>query len=571
VYKNILYLIRVNKFQKALLIFFVLMLFGIFMETLGLAIIFPVLDVMSNPNKILKYNRLNDIFSSDYLLNIVNLLPILIIVFYVLKSAYLVFLYWKQSEFSANLGEKISVNLFSTYLNRPYSFHLNTNSSELHRNIKTETLQFTEVIKSLLNIVLESLVLISIFFILMYVEPIASFSMLLFGVFLSFLYSKVTSKKLESWGVVRQEVSSETSKIIYHAFGGIKDVKILELEKFYLNKYKFHNGFDVNIQKKMSTVSFLPRLFLEFIAVSGLMLFILIVKIRGGSIELLIPVLGIFLASAFRTIPSINRIIASIQYINFSRPVIQLLYKEFLNFNSNTIVVSDQIRNEEFKELVINNLSFSYDSEAKLILSNVNFTIGKGDVVGIIGESGVGKSTLVDLLLGINRPNNGSLVFNGNDIFNPDTRWNRQVGYIQQNVFLSDESLIANIALGVTLEDVDYEKLNEVIEQSQLSSFVQNLPDGLLSNVGERGLRISGGQRQRIGIARALYRNPNFLVFDEATSNLDLKTEEAIMESIKNLSLTKTILIIAHRKSALAFCNKIYKVENGKLYLETFK
>ncbi len=568
-YKNIFYLIQINKFQKALITFFILMLLGIVFETLGLAIIFPVLDVMSNPTKILKYQGLGNSFTHNELLGLVNLLPIVIIIFYVLKSGYLVYLYWKQSEFSANLGEKISINLFSTYLKRPYSFHVNTNSSELHRNIKTETLQFTEVIKSLLNIVLESLVLVSIFLILMYVEPVASFSMLLFGILLSFLYSKVTSKKLERWGIIRQQVSGETSKIIYHAFGGIKDVKILELENFYLNKYKFQNSHDVSIQKKMSTVSFLPRLFLEFIAVSGLMLFILIVKVRGGSIALLIPVLGIFLASAFRTIPSINRIIASIQYINFSRPVIQLLYDEFLNFKSESINNAGLSKNEEFKELVISNLNFSYDNTSKLILSNINLTINKGDVIGLIGESGVGKSTLVDLLLGINRPNTGSLMFNNKDIFNSETRWNRQVGYIQQNVFLTDESLIANIALGIAPDDVDYEKLKEVIEQSQLTSFVNNLPEGLNSDVGERGLRISGGQRQRIGIARALYRNPNFLVFDEATSNLDLKTEEAIMKSIKKLSLFKTIVIIAHRKSALSFCSKIYKVEGGNLILET--
>jgi ABC-type bacteriocin/lantibiotic exporter with double-glycine peptidase domain len=545
------------------------MLLGIVFETLGLAIIFPVLDIMSTPEKINKYHFLKDVINPDQLVSIINLLPVLIILFYVIKSLYLVYLYWKQSEFSANLGEKISINLFSTYLYRPYSFHLNTNSSELHRNIKTETLQFTEVIKSLLNIVLESLVLISIFLILMYVEPVASFSMLTFGILLSFLYSKITSKKLAKWGEIRQEVSTETSKTISHAFGGIKDVKILELEKYYLNKYKSFNDQDVRIQKKMSTVSFLPRLFLEFVAVSGLMLFILIVKIRGGSIQLLIPVLGIFLASAFRTIPSINRIITSIQYINFSKPVIQLLKNEFISFKTHSSREIQNSTNENFKELVISELNFSYDSMSKLVLKDINLTINKGDVIGLIGESGVGKSTFVDLILGINQPNSGTLLFNGKDILLPDTNWNHQLGYIQQNVFLSDDTLVANIALGIDAKDVDFKKLNIAIDQSQLTNFVKELPLGLQTNVGERGLRISGGQRQRIGIARALYRNPNFLVFDEATSNLDVQTEAAIMSSIKDLSLTKTIIIIAHRKSALSFCNKIYKIQNGNLKLET--
>ncbi len=568
-YKNIFYLIRINKFQKALFIFSILMLLGIVFETLGLAIIFPVLDIMSNPDKISNYHFLKNVLNPDQIAGVINLLPVLVILFYVIKSLYLVYLYWKQSEFSTNLGEKISINLFTTYLFRPYSFHLNTNSSELHRNIKTETLQFTEVIKSLLNIVLESLVLISIFLILMYVEPLASFSMLAFGILLSFLYSKITSKKLEKWGQIRQEVSMETSKTISHAFGGIKDVKIFELENFYLNKYKSYNDQDVRIQKKMSTVSFLPRLFLEFVAVSGLMLFILIVKIRGGSIQLLIPVLGIFLASAFRTIPSINRIIASIQYINFSKPVIQLFKNEFLNFKEQLSKEINTSKIEEFNELVISALNFSYDLNSKQVLQNINLNIQKGDVIGLIGESGVGKSTFVDLILGINQPNSGTLLFNGKDIFLPDTNWNHQLGYIQQNVFLSDDTLVANIALGIDSKEVDFNKLKIAIDQSQLTTFVKELPLGLQTYVGERGLRISGGQRQRIGIARALYRNPNFLVFDEATSNLDVQTEAAIMSSIKVLSLTKTIVIIAHRKSALSFCNKIYKIQNGSLILET--
>lgn len=568
-YKNIYYLIKVNKFQKSLFIFSILMLLGIIFETLGLAIIFPVLDIMSNPSKISKYFLLKNVFNPDQLVSFVNLLPIVVILFYVIKSLYLVYLYWKQSEFSANLGEKISINLFATYLFRPYSFHLNTNSSELHRNIKIETLQFTEVIKSLLNIVLESLVLISIFFILLYVEPVASFSMLAFGIVLSFLYSKITSKKLEKWGQIRQDVSMETSKTISHAFGGIKDVKIFQLEYFYLKKYKSYNDQDVIIQKKMSTVSFLPRLFLEFVAVSGLMLFILIVNIRGGSIPLLIPVLGIFLASAFRTIPSINRIIASIQYINFSRPVIELLKNEFLNFKSHTFNEIGSITIEDFKELIISDLNFSYDLNSKLILKNINLKIQKGDVIGLIGESGVGKSTFVDLILGINQPNRGKILFNCKDIFLADTNWNHQLGYIQQNVFLSDDTLVANIALGIDIKNVDFNMLWQAIEQSQLTTFVNDLPNGLYTNVGERGLRISGGQRQRIGIARALYRNPRFLVFDEATSNLDFETEAAIMTSIKELSFTKTIIIIAHRKSALSFCNKIYKIQDGSLHLES--
>lgn len=566
--KKIYSLVKVNNFQRKLQIFAIQMLIGIFFETFGLAIIFPVLDIISNPYKLEKIKVLNNLkqhYGSEIIL---ISLPLLIILFYILKSIYLVFLYWKQSSFSANLGEKISFNLFSIYINNPYSFHLHKNSSELLRNIKGEVLQFNEVVKSGLSVFLELMVLLSIFAILLYLDPTASICLATFGILMSYLFSKFTSKKLEKWGVVRQKVSIETSKTISHAFGAIKDVKILSIQNYFLNQFKTSNFEDVEIQKKMSTISFLPRLFLEFIAVSGLMLFILVVKIRGGNLQMLIPILGIFLASAFRMIPSINRIITAIQYINFSKPVVQLLIKEFKDFNfENTINIKNKYVIENFNKLELNNITFSYEKTNKILLDNINLIINKGDIIGLIGESGVGKSTLVDIILGINTCNNGNILFNGNNIYENLNQWYKQIGYIQQNVYLIDDTLGNNIALGVESEKIDHQKLNKAIEQAQLLDFVNQLELGINTMVGERGVRISGGQKQRIGIARALYNQPNFLIFDEATSNLDLQTEAAVMESIKSLTFDKTMIIIAHRKSALTVCNKIYKISNKKIQL----
>ena len=215
--------------------------------------------------------------------------------------------------------------------------------------------------------------------------------------------------------------------------------------------------------------------------------------------------------------------------------------------------------------LKIENITFSYDEFSEAVLKNVSLTINKGDIVGIIGESGAGKSTFVDIILGINSVNSGKIFFNDMLISDFRSEWFSQIGYIQQNVYLIDDTLASNIAFGIDKEKIDLNKLNLVIQQSNLFDFVNKLPDGINTEVGERGLRISGGQRQRIGIARALYREPNFLVFDEATSNLDVKTEKVILDTIKTLSKTKTIIIIAHRRSTLVFCSTIYKIEKGIL------
>ncbi len=566
-HKKIYSIIKINNFQNQLFIFGFLTLVGIIFETLGLAIIFPVLEIMSDSSKFQKYNFLKLKIHSNFLDGLILYLPLIIIIFYVLKSIYLVFLYWQQSKFSAKLGERISCNLYSNYLYKPYNFHLNKNSSELLRNIKIETIQFTEVIKSSLNIFLETLVLISILSLLIYIEPVASITMLLFGVLLSVFFSKFTSKKLERWGEIRQLVSINTTKTINHSFGAIKDVKIFELEDNFLQEFIHSNSKDVNIQKKMSTLAFIPRLFMEFVAVSGMMLFLFIIKLRGGNIQLLIPVLGIFLASAFRSIPSINRIITSIQFINFSKPVINLLIVEFKDFvdKFDKKRIFEPI---EFKNLNIQNITFSYNTQSKPILKNVSLNIDKGDVIGIIGESGAGKSTFVDIILGINKVNNGDIKFNGQSIYEYKSEWFSQIGYIQQNVYLIDDSLASNIAFGIEKSNIDFNKLNSAIAQANLTEFVNQLPEGINTSVGERGLRISGGQRQRIGIARALYREPNFLVFDEATSNLDLNTEAVILDTIKNLSKSKTIVIIAHRQSTLVFCKDIYRVTNGGLNKE---
>lgn len=568
--RDIYNIINFNNFSKKLLKLALLMLLGIFFETLGLALLFPVLEIVGKPEIIQNYQLGRELLEIQFLNNSKNLiitLTIFVILIYVLKSIFLTYLYWYQSKFSSKLGESIASNLLFNYLDKPYSFHLNKNSAELQRNIKVEVLQFTEVIKSGLTLILEILVIIGVGFLLFYIEPVGAIVLSISFGSLMLIFSKLTNRKLSDWGKIRQKVSNETTKTINHAFGGIKDIKILEVQDYFIKEFKIKNAMDVNIQTKMSTLGLLPRILLEFIAVSGLMSFILIVSIRGGDMTKVIPTIGIFLAAAFRTIPSINRIIGAKQFLDFSVPVVKLLNLEFSKFISPKLdVVLKKNINLKFEKLELKGIDFRYNDFSNYTLKNINLKINKLDVVGIIGESGAGKSTLVDIILGINSPTDGKIIYNDeNDIKENLYQWHKHVGYIQQSVFLIDDSLLKNIAFGVDVDLINIEKVNNALRQSQLLDFINTLPDGLNTVVGERGVRISGGQKQRIGIARALYNDPGILVFDEATSNLDVKTENAIMSSISLLSLTKTIIIIAHRKSALTRCNKIFEIKNGSL------
>ena len=318
------------------------------------------------------------------------------------------------------------------------------------------------------------------------------------------------------------------------------------------------------MSKHENVLQALPRLWLELLAIVGLAILVISMLSNGKSTETLIPIIGLFAAAAFRMMPSVNRILVSIQGLRYNLPVISSLYKEAQLVNKTSD--STSVNCLSFKhEIHLKSVGYSYEGVDYDAISNINLIIPRGKSVGIIGESGAGKSTLVDVILGLLTPTKGTVEVDGIDVQFNLRGWQNHIGYVSQTIYLTDDTLRCNIAFGLEKKDINDKAIKAAINASQLQDFVDSLPDGLDTMVGERGVRISGGQRQRIGIARALYHNPSVLVLDEATSALDTVTEAAVMKSVYELQGNKTVIIIAHRLSAISMCDLFFELNKGNL------
>lgn len=555
--------------KKDLIKLCILIIIGMIFEIVGLGLILPTINTISNPQSLSKIKFINQILTylgnpTSEVIIIIGMLSLTF--FYVLKTIYLTFLNWKQASFSSKFTAHISQKLYDGYLKMPYFNHLEKNSSLLIRNIQNEVSIFTTLSQNIIFLTSEISVIIGIIILLISIEPLGALLTLFFLTLVVYLFYKISRKKIGIWGEERQYFSGIISQNLMQGLGGIKDIKLIGKEKYFLNEYNRINNKIASINSKINTVDQLPRLLLEFIAVASLACLIIIMVLMQKSLIVIIPILGIFVAAAFRMIPSVNKIMYASQRLVFSMPVIDLLYNEFLYFQSFTIKeISDS--NIEFNHNInLNNLSFKYNASTINVFNNINLNITIGESIGIIGESGSGKSTLIDILLGLLPPTKGKISVDSVEIDENNLRgWQNIVAYVPQTIYLTDDSLRNNIAFGLSQNEIDDSRVMDAIMNSQLNDLLNSLPEGLETKLGERGVRLSGGQRQRIGIARALYRNTKILVFDEATSALDSYTEYEVMKSINSLRGYKTLIIVAHRLSTLSNCDKIYKLDEHGL------
>ena len=564
--KKIIFIIG-DIYRKKIIFLIVLLFIGMFFEILGLGSLLPVLSLIANPENLKEIPLLNEIsyFNGLTYNYLVLVLLIGIGALYLIKTLFLSYLTFRQNRFLANISATISNNLFAKYLTQPYKFHINNNSSKLIKNLQTEVNLLGAFNFAVISLFVEAGLLFSILFTLILIEPLGAISVGLFLGVLAYFFYRISRRKLVQWGNEREKADGLITKTTLEGLGGIKDIKLLHVESFFISKFIQNQNLKSRVSSNSNTVAQLPRYYLELISVFGLVLFIISMLYQNKDIPTLIATIGVFVAAVFRLMPSLNKILTAFQNIKYYSSSVDIVYSEFLNLQNKSLDQEEKDLEVPKDKIEIQNLSFSYNSDLKPILNEVNLEIKVGETIGIIGGSGEGKSTFVDLLNGLYKPTGGKILADNKKIQNNLYSWNKNIGYVAQDIFLIDDTVEQNITFGRDQDNIDYEALNYALKKAQLIDFVEGLAQGLKTKVGERGVQISGGQKQRIGMARALYNDPEILILDEATSSLDTKTEQALMEAIYSLKKKKTIIIVAHRMSTLTKCDRIFEIKNKKL------
>tara|TARA_B100001250_G_scaffold414558_1_gene453874 strand:+ start:4036 stop:5766 length:1731 start_codon:yes stop_codon:yes gene_type:complete len=554
---------REQKLKSGIL--FGMMVIASFLEMLSLGLIIPILGLFLNSQNIPYINILNnfgiDDFSNEELFTYFLLFFLLL---YVLKISLLIFMSWYEQNFIAKFREEFSNKMFSKYITQNISFFSGKNSSQFLRNIMTEIEHLSIYMLSFFMATLEILTISSLTIVLLYVDFSITLTTICLFIFVTFLYLKIIRPKVRQWGITRHLSESKRIQFLQEGFGAVKDIKLLGREKFFFDKFKFHNLNLRDVAAKIGFVNQLPRFVLELFIIITIILIFIILNEKNNSFVDVLTVLALFLAAAFRIMPSLNRLIGSFQNMKFTSHAAEMLSKEM-----DLLTKENKNKKEKIKKITFtNNISvdiknFKYNDSDKFMIKDINFSIKKGEKIGIIGPSGSGKSTFIEILLGILKPQNGQVNIDGNSI-DAISNLKEIVGYIPQKIFILDDSLRNNILFGLKNDDFKDEKIIEIIKKTNLTGLLNRLKDGLNSRLGERGVDLSGGEIQRIGIARALIYDPEIIFLDEATSSLDTFTERAILNELKNFD-NKTFISVAHRVGTLKNCNKIYLISQGKI------
>ena len=563
--------IILSKKQLKYVYFFIFLSFiTMFLETIGIGLIIPFMQVLITDDVnqyLIKFLNIFSIYpTSKY--NLVFILILLLAFVYTFKALFLTYTSYMQTKLLINLRFSLSNKLYDLYLNKPYSFHLNNNSSKLIRNINEIDL-VVHVLKSLILLITEIVVFLGISTFVIIYEPKVSLIVILFLGSFGYLFFRSVQNKLKELGKTRQIRVGLSLKYLREGFGSIKDIKILqrsnELVKGFADNNKILNLCDF----KNDFIDSLPRLWLEWLVVVGFILSILLMIFQGKELLYIVPLLGLFAAAAFRIMPSLTRIMNAIQSILYNRPTVDSIYKEFnkKNFQNNINEISSK-KIFLTKDIILKKVNFKYSDSDPLILRDINLNIKNGTAIGLIGESGIGKTTLINIILGLIQPTSGDIYVDNINISKNIKSWQSQIGYVPQNVYLSDDTIKKNIAFALPEEKIDNIAVKKAVTNAKLDSLVNNLNNGLDTKVGEFGDRISGGQRQRIAIARALYVDPRILILDECTNSLDIDTERQIINEVNSLKGKKTIIMISHRSSTLENCDYIYKIDKEGLKLE---
>ncbi|SMF79554.1 ATP-binding cassette domain-containing protein [Candidatus Pelagibacter sp. HIMB1321] len=554
---NKLYKILPNNIKSQLYIFIVLLLVATFFELISLTFLIPIAEIIISGET--SFDLINDFldYAEKYFIKNQILLAtiIFVVVLFFLKTLYLIaFSYW-TNKFSQNIYKVLSEQLLEKYLNNNYLFFVNQKSSDLIRNIVFETKNLSQMTFCYLKIFVELFIFTTIAILILVIDFKTSFILICFFFIFTSIYYFFTKKLVYNFGTVRQKSSARILKNLQEIFGTIKDIKLKKSEFFFKDIFSFNIRSFVKSAYKSNTIQEAPRFLIELFFIVILTIIIISNFSETKEIQSVVPLLVVYLAAGLRLLPGFVKLNSYLQQVESFKPSLNLISNELIQKN---LVSRNKKENDNNIDIyngniICKNLNFSYGKNE--IFKSLNFKIHKNSIFGICGESGSGKSTLVNILLGLLTPDKGNVYSNNFDIHKNVLKWQKFLGYVSQNIFLLDASLKENIAFGE--ESISNEKLSMALENANLLKFVENLPEGKDTNIGERGSKISGGQMQRIAIARELYRNPSVLVLDEATTGLDYENEKKIFQTIKNLKSRMTIIVVSHNKKIIEMCDNL--------------
>ena len=573
IFKKLNYIL--DKKQKINIVVLAVMIFiGGILETLSISAMLPVVWVIIDAESVQQNKYCQWIMELLHIQNMqgfIIMLLVALMIMYILKNAYLLLLTSEQNRFISVNRNRLISQVLREFLNRPYEFYLDADIPTVFRLTDSDIPNVFGILMAIISLASEVVVFVLICGVLIVTDWKLVRVLIFISGIVTLVLFKVLKPKLNSLGMTNQAIQSRIAKWRIQAIYGIKDVKVLHRESFFADNYESNGKIGAKLNQKYAIINALPRILIETIFMVSILGYLVVCVALGDDMTQMLPTLTAFGLAAVRLLPCVNRINTYLTDISYFRPCLDYVY-ENMNINeiskktNQTLLPVDETKTMELKDRIeLKDIVYAYPNTDVLIFDHADMEIPYGKSIGIMGPSGAGKSTIVDILLGLLKVHEGQILCDGDNVFENYPAWLAQIGYIPQSIYLVDEPIRNNIAFGIADDEIDDNRIWQVLEEAQLKEFIQTLPEGLDTTIGDRGVRLSGGQRQRLGIARALYHNPEILVFDEATSALDNETEAAVMEAINSFHGKKTMVIIAHRLNTIEKCDMIYKVEGGKI------
>lgn len=567
---EVISLLSVGSSNKIILIAF-LIFANSFVEMLGIALIYPIINLLLVDNfadQILRYDFYN-LFSNKDKKEMFKVLLFILFSTTFFKVLFQISLTRKIAKFSGYQEANISISLLKKYLQFPYIFFLKKNSSSIINELTQVTGRFvSQVLNPMMILFSDGFLLLVVSLFLIFIDYKVFIFVSIFLLLFSFFYISIIKKKIFEWGKNLNNYDDQKINIIQQIFLSLRNFKLSNNQSIFFNSYSNYSVRRGKIMANYRTILDVPKLLLEFVAVGLFSVFLIYLNNKNISSVEILSYVSIYAVCFFRLMPVINRVLFNLQELRYGKDSLDKLFDIKNNFNDNKkeITTSQNINLNIVKveNIIFDNVSFGYTTD-KAIFKNINLKISRGEKIGIVGKSGSGKTTFVDILCGLINPTTGNVLYNQKNIYNNFDEFRGSVGYVPQSVFLNDDSILKNIAFGLDYNKININRVEEIINYLDLQDFVEELPENLNTLVGQNGVRLSGGQRQRIGIARSLYHNPNVLIFDEATNALDIETERKVFENLKYLLKGVTTFIVTHKLDTLKYCSKTIEVKNNEI------